>query len=226
MSVFENYQAIRERVEKAAQGRAVTLVAVAKTKPAGAVREAISAGALAIGENHVQEIRQKGAEGAYEGASVHLIGHLQKNKAKYVAGQVDLIQSVDSAELLRLIDRLAAARGAVQDVLLEVNIAREPSKTGAMPERLDELFEAASQAAAVRVRGLMAIPPAGAGGTYFYNMQKLFVDIAGKKYDNVSMDFLSMGMSDDFEPAIREGSNMVRVGSAIFGARFYGADPH
>ncbi len=222
MSISDNVKRVLERIDRASGGRPVTLVAVAKTKPAAAVREAIGAGARVIGENHVQEIRQKGAEGAYNGASVQLIGHLQKNKVRYVAGRVDLIQSVDSPELLRLIDARAAALGAVQDVLLEINIAREISKTGAMPEQLPELLETAAGLAAVRVRGLMAIPPAGASATYFNNMQKLFVDNAGKKYDNVSMDFLSMGMSGDFEQAIGAGSNMVRVGSAIFGARDYG----
>lgn len=222
MSISDNVRRVLERIDHASGGRPVTLVAVAKTKPAAAVREAIEAGAQVIGENHVQEIRQKGAEGAYQGASVQLIGHLQKNKVRYVAGRVDLIQSVDSPELLRLIDARAAALGAVQDVLLEINIAREASKTGAMPELLPELLETASGLTAVRVRGLMAIPPAGAGATYFYNMQQLFVDNAGEKYDNVSMDFLSMGMSGDFELAISAGSNMVRVGSAIFGARDYG----
>lgn len=222
MSISDNVKRVLERIDRASGGRPVTLVAVAKTKPASAVREAIDAGAQVIGENHVQEIRQKGAEGAYNGAAVHLIGHLQKNKVRYVAGRVDLIQSVDSPELLRLIDARAAALGAVQDVLFEINIAREISKTGAMPERLPELLETAAELSAVRVRGLMAIPPAGAGATYFNNMQKLFVDNAGEKYDNVSMDFLSMGMSNDFEQAIGAGSNMVRVGSAIFGARDYG----
>ncbi len=222
MSISDNVKRVLERIDRASGGRPVTLVAVAKTKPAAAVREAIGAGARVIGENHVQEIRQKGAEGAYNGASVQLIGHLQKNKVRYVAGRVDLIQSVDSPELLRLIDARAAALGAVQDVLLEINIAREISKTGAMPEQLPELLETAAGLAAVRVRGLMAIPPAGASATYFNNMQKLFVDNAGEKYDNVSMDFLSMGMSGDFEQAIGAGSNMVRVGSAIFGARDYG----
>ncbi len=222
MSISDNVKRVLERIDRASGGRPVTLVAVAKTKPAAAVREAIGAGARVIGENHVQEIRQKGAEGAYNGASVQLIGHLQKNKVRYVAGRVDLIQSVDSPELLRLIDARAAALGAVQDVLLEINIAREISKTGAMPEQLPELLETAAGLTAVRVRGLMAIPPAGASATYFNNMQKLFVDNAGKKYDNVSMDFLSMGMSGDFEQAIGAGSNMVRVGSAIFGARDYG----
>ena len=222
MSISDNVKSVLERIDRAAGGRPVTLVAVAKTKPAAAVREAIEAGARVIGENHVQEIRQKGGEGAYDGAAVHLVGHLQKNKVRYVAGRVDLIQSVDSAELLRLIDARAAALGTVQDVLLEINIAREPSKTGALPEMLAELLETASGLTAVRVRGLMAIPPAGKGGTYFNNMQKLFIDNAGEKYDTVSMDFLSMGMSDDFEQAIGAGANMVRVGSAIFGARDYG----
>lgn len=222
MSIADNVKRVLERIDRASQGRPVTLVAAAKTMPTSAVREAVAAGVTAIGENHVQEIRRKGAEGAYEGAAVHLIGHLQKNKLRYVAGQVDLIESVDSVELLRLIAGRCAALGTVQDVLLEINIAREASKTGAAPELLPELLETAAGLPGVRVRGLMAIPPAQAGATYFYNMQKLFVDNAGEKYDNVSMDFLSMGMSNDFEQAIRAGSNMVRVGSAIFGARDYG----
>ncbi len=221
MSIADNVKDVLERIDRAADGRAVTLVAAAKTKPTAAVREAIAAGALVIGENHVQEIRQKGAEGAYDGAAVHLIGHLQKNKVRYVAGRVAMIQSVDSVELLKLIAARAASIGAVQDVLLEINIAREATKTGALPEQLPELLETAAGLSGVRVRGLMAIPPAGAGSTYFYNMQKLFVDNAGEKYDNVNMDFLSMGMSGDFEQAIRAGANLVRVGSAIFGARDY-----
>lgn len=221
MSIADNVKRIVERIDRAADGRAVTLVAVAKTKPSAAVREAIAAGACVIGENHVQEIRQKGAEGAYDGAAVHLIGHLQKNKVRYVAGKVDLIQSVDSVELLRLIAARAASLGAVQDVLLEINIAREATKTGALPELLPELLETAGGLAGVRVRGLMAIPPVGGNATYFYNMHQLFIDNAREKYDNVSMDFLSMGMSNDFEQAICAGSNMVRVGSAIFGAREY-----
>lgn len=222
MSIRDNILRIRERIDKAAGGRTVHLVGVAKTKSAAEVRQAIEAGLSVVGENYVQELRDKQAEGAYEGAQVHLIGHLQKNKVKYVAGKVDLIQSVDSEELLRLIAARAQSLGTVQDVLIELNIASEPGKTGADPARLPALLETAAGLKSLRVRGLMCIPPAAESGTYFNIMHKLYIDNSIKKYDNVSMDFLSMGMSNDFEQAIKEGANMVRVGSAIFGARNYG----
>ena len=154
------------------------------------------------------------------------IGHLQRNKVKYLVGSVDLIESVDSIELLGDIDARAKKLGVVQDVLLEVNIAGELSKSGVEPERLPELLDFAASLEGLRVRGLMSIPPIsaapGANRPYFARMYELFVDIGGKKYDNTAMDFLSMGMSGDFEDAIAEGANMVRVGSAIFGARDYG----
>lgn len=212
---------VRENIEKAAGGRDVTLVGVAKTKPAALVRQAVEAGLSVIGENYVQEFRDKSAAGAYAGAQVHIIGHLQKNKVKYVAGRVDLIQSVDSPALLAEIARRAAALDTVQDVLLEVNIGGEGSKSGIPPEALPALLEAAGGLAGVRVRGLMAIPPAEDSRAYFPRMYQLYIDNKAKKYDNVSMDFLSMGMSDDYEDAIREGANMVRVGSFIFGPRNY-----
>ena len=140
---------------------------------------------------------------------------------KYVAGQVDMIQSVDSPALLAAIGKRAASLGRTQDVLIEVNIGAEPGKSGAAPQALDQLLSAAGDTAGVRVRGLMAIPPAENSRAYFGAMYNLFVDIAAKKYDNVFMDFLSMGMSDDYEDAIRQGANMVRVGSFIFGPRNY-----
>ena len=220
-SIADRIAIVRDNIEHAAGGREITLVGVAKTKPAALVRQAIAAGLTVIGENYVQEIRDKGAEGAYDGAAVHLIGHLQKNKVKYVAGRVDMIQSVDSAALMEEISRRARAAGAVQDILLEVNIGGEESKTGLPPERLPELFEAAGGLPGIRVRGLMAIPPAENSSVYFPRMYQLYIDNKAKKYDNVNMDFLSMGMSDDYEDAIREGANMVRVGSFIFGARDY-----
>lgn len=223
MSVSDNILRIRERIDRVSGGRPVTLVGIAKTKSAELVRQAIEAGLTAVGENYVQELRDKQALGAYEGARLHLVGHLQKNKVKYVAGQVDLIQSVDSVALMEAISRRAASLDRVQDILLEVNIGGEAAKTGAAAERLPELLEAAARCPGLRVRGLMCIPPAGADGTYFNIMHKLFVDNRAKKYDNVCMDFLSMGMSDDFEQAIEAGANMVRVGSAIFGRRDYGA---
>ena len=212
---------VRETIDRAADGRPVTLVGVAKTKPAELVARAVRAGISVIGENYVQEYREKAAAGAYEGAAVHIIGRLQTNKVKYVAGKVELIQSVDSVPLLAAIAKRAASLGAVQDVLIEVNIGGEPDKGGCAPEALDELLAAASGLAGVRVRGLMAIPPEETSRAYFAPMYNLFVDNRQKKYDNVVMDFLSMGMSADYEYAVREGANMVRVGSLIFGPRNY-----
>lgn len=220
-SIEDRIAIVRENMEKAAGGRNVTLVGVAKTKPAELVRRAVAAGLTVIGENYVQEFRDKSAAGAYEGAQVHIIGHLQKNKVKYVAGRAALIQSVDSAALMEEISKRAAAQGTAQDILLEINIGAEESKSGISPERLPELLAAAGGCPGVRVRGLMTIPPPGFSGVYFPRMYHLYIDNKEKKYDNVSMDFLSMGMSDDYEAAIKEGANMIRVGSFIFGPRNY-----
>lgn len=221
MTLEQRVAAVRQTIEEAAGGRQVTLVGVAKTKPAEMVARVIRAGVDVIGENYVQEYREKDAAGAYGGAKVHIIGHLQQNKVKYVAGKVDMIQSVDSLSLLEAIGRRAQALETVQDVLIEVNIGHEPDKSGCAPEALDELLARASGLAGIRVRGLMAIPPAECSRAYFEPMYNLFVDNSRKKYDNVSMDFLSMGMSDDFADAIRQGANMVRVGTLIFGPRNY-----
>ena len=225
MSIAENVAAVRARIEAAAQGRGVLLVGASKMNDAGRVREAVAAGVDACGENRVQELVEKNAQGAYTGRPLHFIGHLQKNKIKYLVGVADLIESVDSAELLTLIDRRAEKLDVVQDVLLEVNIGREEAKSGLAPEDVVKTVEFAVPLAHVRVRGLMAIPPAADSPDktrpYFAAMRELFIDIAEKKYDNTPMDFLSMGMSGDFEAAIAEGANMVRVGSAIFGARDY-----
>ena len=225
MGIAENVMRVRERIEAAAGGRKVLLVAASKMNDAERVRQAVAAGVDACGENRVQELVEAGA---YTGAPLHFIGHLQRNKIKYLVGcGVDLIESVDSVELLRDIDARARKLGVTQDVLIEVNIAGELSKSGVEPEKLEEILNYAAELAAVRVRGLMSIPPIsekpGANRPYFARMNELFVDIGRKKYDNTSMDLLSMGMSGDFEDAIAEGANMVRVGSAIFGARDYGA---
>lgn len=225
MSIAENVAAVRERINSAAGGRKVLLVAASKMNAAERVKQAVAAGVDACGENRVQELVEKNAQGAYVGAPLHFIGHLQKNKVKYLVGVADLIESVDSEELLTLIDRRAEKLGVVQDVLLEVNIGREEAKSGFAPEHAAQAVEFAAPLRHVRVRGLMAIPPAADNPEktrpYFAAMRELFVDIGAKKYDNTSMDFLSMGMSGDFEAAIAEGANMVRVGSAIFGARDY-----
>ncbi len=227
-SIGENVKRVLERVDAAAlragAGK-ITLVAASKQNDAARVREAFDAGVRAFGENRVQELEDKLAAGAYEGAKLHFIGHLQRNKVKNVAGRVDLIESVDSPELMELIGRRALERGTVQEVLLEVNIGREEAKSGVLPEGLDELAGRAAEIPGIRVRGLMAIPPAGAPRRetlgYFRQMYNLFVDIRDKKYDNVDVCILSMGMSADFEDAIACGANTVRVGSAIFGRRAY-----
>ena len=229
INIEDNVARIRERMDRAAGGRPVTLVAATKMNDAQAVRRAIAAGVDACGENRVQEMMEKLGQDAYAGAPLHFIGSLQKNKVKFVVGNCDLIHSVNSVELLEAIARKAAALDIVQDVLLEVNIAAEASKTGFLPEYLPQLLESAGNFSSVRVRGLMAIPPIaekpGGNRRYFAQMRELFIDIGAKKYDNVTMDFLSMGMSEDFEDAIAEGSNMIRVGSAIFGPRNYGTAP-
>ena len=230
MSIAENVAEVRRRIHAAAiaSGRApeeILLVAATKMNDAGRVRQAVATGVDACGENRVQELLEKHPQGAYEGKPVHFIGQLQTNKVRQIVGLVDLIQSVDSEALLRKIDQQAEKRAIVQDVLLEVNIGGEEAKSGVAPEALDALLRSAGECSHLRVRGLMAIPPIAQGPRgnrdYFSAMRQLFVDIGAKKYDNVSMDFLSMGMSDDFEDAIACGANMVRVVSSIFGARNY-----
>ena len=227
----EAVEAIREKMAVAAReaGRdpaGVQLCAACKTRTADTVAASAALAIDVFGENHVQELCANFDAGAYCGKPSHFIGHLQTNKIKKVLGRASLIQSVDSEHLLTAIEKEAAKAGIVQDVLLEVNIAGELSKSGVEPERLPELLDFAASLEGLRVRGLMSIPPIsaapGANRPYFARMRELFVDIGGKKYDNTAMDFLSMGMSGDFEDAIAEGANMVRVGSAIFGARDYG----
>ncbi len=230
MDITENVRNVQARIAAAAlkAGRKpeeIHLVAATKTNSADIVASAIAAGIKICGENRVQELVEKNAQGAYSGSRLHFIGHLQKNKVKQVVGACDLIQSVDSTELLSLINQRAEALGIVQSVLLEINIAGEQSKSGMEPGELESILEAAAKFPCVLIQGLMAIPPIsvteGGNRPYFDRMYQLYIDISAKKYDNVSMDFLSMGMSGDFEDAIAEGSNMVRVGSAIFGARVY-----
>ena len=230
MDIAQNVQNIMQRIEKAAKaaGRSpdeISLVAATKMNDSSQVAEAIKAGIKICGENRVQELTEKDAQGAYEGAEKHFIGHLQKNKINKLVGVCSLIQSVDSLELLKQIDKRAAALNLVQDVLLEINIGGEESKSGLKPEELTPVLDSAEEFKHIHIRGLMAIPPIskseGGNRIYFRQMRQLFIDISEKKYDNVTMDFLSMGMSGDFEDAIAEGSNMVRVGSAIFGARIY-----
>ena len=230
MTIAENLTKVRENIARAAREagrdeRDILLIGATKMNDAARVREAIAAGLTACGENRVQELLEKNAAGAYEGAQLHFIGHLQRNKVKQIVGVAQLIHSVDSVELMSAISREAEKKGIVQDILLEINVAGEASKSGVAPENLPELLEKAGDFPGLRVRGLMAIPPICEKTEeirpYFRAMKQLFVDIGAKKYDNVSMDFLSMGMSADFETAIEEGANIVRVGTGIFGARHY-----
>ncbi|SHI20103.1 hypothetical protein SAMN02745823_03338 [Sporobacter termitidis DSM 10068] len=230
MTIAENIRMLREKIAVAAvkSGRKpedITLVAASKMNPAERVREAILGGVDAVGENRVQEMLEKHGLGAYEGKPLHFIGHLQSNKVRQVVGVCDLIESVDSETLVAEIGKRASALGLTQDILLEVNIGREENKSGVLRENLDKLLEYAAQTPGIRVRGLMAIPPItgnnGKKPNYFDEMYKLYVDITAKKYDNISMHFLSMGMSDSYIDAIEAGANMVRIGSAIFGARHY-----
>jgi len=231
VTIADNVKAVREKIAEAAalagrDPKEITLVAAAKTHDARAVREAIAAGVDAVGENRVQEMLQKKAQGAYEGAPLHYIGHVQTNKIRHLVGACDLIESVGSKTQLELIGKRACALGLTQDVLIEVNIGREPGKAGVLAEELDELCARAAEISGVRVMGLMAIPPfvenPADSRPYFESMYQLFVDMRAKKYDNIFMHFLSMGMSDTFAEAVKAGANMVRVGTAIFGARSYG----
>ena len=223
-----NIERVRGAIAEAAvkSGRApgdIKLVAASKTKSAEMVREAIAAGVDAVGENRAQEMLLKQSQGAYNGAPLHFIGHLQSNKVKQIVGVCDLIESVGSPSLIEHIGKRAVSLGIVQDVLLEINIGAEPQKSGILPEQTEETLYLASQVGGINILGLMAIPPIYGKDVlscrFFDAMFHLFVDMSEKKYDNVSMRLLSMGMSDSYEEAILAGANMVRIGSAIFGER-------
>ena len=229
MSIAENIARVRANIAAAAKeaGRnpeEITLVGASKMNGAAACREAIAAGIDALGENRVQEMTAKLRENAYDGAPLHFIGHLQRNKVRQVVGKADLIQSVGSLELLAEIEKAAGKLGLVQDILLEVNIGEEAAKSGFAPSELLPGAEAALEKDHIRVLGLMTIPPADAEREetlrYFDKVRALFLDMDGKLFHN-SLQVLSMGMSGDYEDAVRAGATMVRVGTAIFGSRHY-----
>ena len=230
-NIADNVKRVRDIIAEAANksGRTpedIRLVAAAKTKPADLIRQAIAAGVDAVGENRAQEILEKHPKGAYSGAPLHFIGHLQSNKVRQIVGVCDLIESVSSPALIDLIGKKAVSLGIVQKILIEVNIGGEPQKSGIFPENTAEILEIASQTEGIRVLGLMAVPPIFETNErncyYFDAIFNLFVDMRRNKYDNVSMEFLSMGMSDSYVEAILAGSNMVRIGTAIFGERSKG----
>ena len=214
----ERVKSVIERVNNAAvqAGRdpsEITLVAATKMNNAERVQAAIEAGIRVCGENRVQELQEKYEQDAYDGADLQFIG------------KVSLIQSVGSVHLGEAIAKEAEKRGVCQDILLEVNIGREAAKSGLPPEELHDAIVKLSAKKSLHIRGLMAIPPVADEKTknsnYFTEMRQVFIDILTKKYDNVDMDYLSMGMTNDFETAIACGANMVRVGTAIFGKRPY-----
>lgn len=228
--VEENLKAIRENIANAAveSGRKpedITLLAATKTVPVEVINHSIALGVDHIGENRVQELMDKYDSYDLKRSKLDFIGHLQVNKVKYLIGRVSMIQSVDSEKLAAEVSRLSFKKGLTTDILLEVNIGREENKSGVLPEMLPELIDKISQFPAVHIRGLMAIPPAGAPEAetrdYFLRMNQYFIDTQGKKMDNVSMDYLSMGMSADYAQAILAGANLVRVGTALYGPRNY-----
>ena len=230
MSIAESIKAVREKIDKAARksGRSIddiTLVAVTKTVPPERIKEAIECGVAVLGENRVQELLEKYDH--LENVSWHQIGHLQTNKVKYIIDKVDLIHSVDSVKLAAEINEKAKQIGKIQDILIQLNISGEESKFGLAPENLENVIEEISCMNNIRVKGLMTIGAIGATEDelkkMYENCNKIFIDKQWKKYHNINMEIMSAGMSGDYETAIECGANMVRVGTAIFGARDYGA---
>ena len=230
MSIRENLEAIRAEIDAAARetgrtGADITLVGASKMNDAAACQEAIAAGVDALGENRVQEMTAKLAQNAYDGAPLHFIGHLQRNKVKYIVGKVALIHSVDTYRLAEEINIQAKKRGIIVPILVEVNIAGEETKFGTTAEDAMLLVEEISKLENVRIKGLMTIAPfvenPEDNRLYFRKIKQLSVDITNKNIDNVSMEILSMGMTNDYTVAIEEGATMVRVGTGIFGARDY-----
>ena len=224
----ENLKEIRFRMEEAVlrSGRRpeeVELLAATKTVPVEVINHGIELGLKHIGENKVQELMDK--FDSYKKTDVQFIGHLQTNKVKYLIGRVSMIQSVDNEKLAAEISRLSQKAGSSMDILIEVNIGREKNKSGVLPEALLELVEKIAILPGIHIRGLMAIPPFDVSKeetrSFFSKMAQYFVDIKSKRIDNGTMDYLSMGMSGDYEDAILCGANLVRVGTALFGPRNY-----
>lgn len=228
-TIAANVAAVRETMRQAAlrAGRnpnEITLVAATKVQTSDTIRNAIKAGITICGENRVQELVAHLEDNAYEGAKVHFIGHLQTNKVKNVVGHVDMIESIDSVRLMDAVEKQAAKLEIVQDIMLEVNIGDEVSKGGAQAEEILALGRHAMECPHLRLRGIMCIPPATAteeeNRAFFTETYQLFVDMKEELRDNDShIDCLSMGMSGDYPIAIEGGSTMVRVGTALFGAR-------
>lgn len=218
-------QKIAESCKKSNRNREeVTLIAVSKTKPVEMLQEAYDLGVRVFGENKVQELSDK-YESLPKDIHWHMIGHLQRNKVKYIIDKVDLIHSVDSVRLAETIEKEAAKKDIIVNILIEVNVAKEESKYGLMPEELDEFINRIADFPHIRVKGLMTIAPfvenPESNRAVFRSLRKLSVDISNKNIDNVNVSVLSMGMTNDYQVAIEEGAAMVRVGTGIFGERNY-----
>lgn len=199
----------------------IRLIAVSKYKDIPLIKEAYDCGIRDFGESRVQELEDK-FDKLPEDIKWHLIGHLQRNKVKYIVGKVSLIHSLDSIKLLDEIEKQYGSKGLTAEVLIEINIGREESKAGVLLENLDSLLEACERCSNVKVKGLMAIIPKGneeSSRSYFHQMKRLWEDLGKRTYSNISMEHLSMGMTEDYTIAISEGSNMVRIGTGIFGKR-------
>lgn len=227
--INKNISKVRENIVKACEkaGRnpeEVTLIAVSKTKPVSAIEEALLSGTLDYGENKVQELCDK-YDVLPKNIRWHMIGHLQRNKVKYLVGKTYLVHSVDSLRLAEQIEKEFAKHNQVCDILVEVNIAQEESKFGINAKETEELIRKIAKFEHVRIKGLMTIAPytedPESNREYFREIKKLSVDIRDKNIDNVSMDVLSMGMTGDYMVAVEEGATMVRVGTGIFGERNY-----
>lgn len=201
----------------------ITLVCATKTVDADIINKAIDFGVKNIGENRVQEFLKKYDDIDKKNCSIHFIGHLQTNKVKDIVGKVEMIQSVDSLDLAKVISKISQKREVLTDILIEVNIGNDKNKFGVLAPDLEGLIYDISKLKNIKVKGLMTIPPISKepddAKFYFDNMRNLFIDIADKKIDNISIDFLSMGMSQDYVSAIECGANMIRLGSCIFGNR-------
>lgn len=229
MMVKENLKTVEENIARACEraGRAreeVTLIAVSKTKPVDMIKEAIDYGMKDFGENKVQEMTEK-MDIISEKLNWHLIGHLQRNKVKYIVDRVYLIHSVDSLRLAEQINEEAKKKNVICNILIEVNIAKEESKFGVSKEELKGLLDEIKNLTNVQVKGLMTIAPfvedPEDNRKYFRDMHKLFIDMSHENADNIKMEILSMGMTGDYQVAIEEGATMVRVGTGIFGERNY-----
>ena len=227
--IKENLEEVEARITRACErsGRErseVTLISVSKTKPAEMLQEAYDAGSRDFGENKPQEIREKYPQLPTD-IRWHMIGHLQRNKIKYIIDKVCMIHSVDSIRLAEAIDEEAKKHGIVMPVLIEVNVAEEESKFGVHLDEVESLIRQISELSNIQVQGLMTIAPftenAEDNRIYFRKLRNLYVDIKDKNIDNVNMCNLSMGMTGDYEVAVEEGATMVRVGTVIFGARSY-----